>query len=92
MIIRKLTAMPYAQAHVEIDDNGTIHMFSYVTEVARIENDVLTIYGLYSMTTRRHLSAFCKEYTWVNDFQTIKALVNDGYTLNLETGEVTPIG
>lgn len=46
MTIKKLSAMPYAQAHVEIDDDNNIHLFSYVTKVATITNDSwLTIYG-----------------------------------------------
>ena len=38
MTIKKLTRMPYAQAHVEIYD-GTISLFSYVTLVADIDKD-----------------------------------------------------
>ena len=52
MTIKKLSRMPYAQAHVEIHD-GTISLFSYVTLVADIDKDGwLTVYGLYSQTTR----------------------------------------
>ena len=63
MTIKKLTAMPYAQAHIEIDNDRNTHLFSYVTLVATITNDGwLTVYGLHSMTTRKHISAFMKEY------------------------------
>ena len=60
MTIRKLTAMPYAQAHIEIDNANNKELFSYVTRVASLTNDGwLTIYGLHSQTTRKHISAFC---------------------------------
>ena len=88
MTIKKLTAMPYAQAHIEIDDNGNIALFSYVTRVAELTDDGwLTIYGLYSMTTRKHISAFMREYTNL-DYYTAKAAYEGNYRINVETGEV----
>lgn len=94
MTIRKLSAMPYANAHVEIDNNNNVHLFSYVTRVATITNDGwLTIYGLYSMTTRKHIGAFMKEYViYPNgtraDYQLAKQIYNDNYSFNIQTGEV----
>lgn len=89
MIIKKLTAMPYAQAHVEISDNGVITLFSYVTRVAEIDADgFLTVFGLYSMTTRKHISAFVREYTDNVDFAMAKACYTGNYKLNIETGEI----
>ena len=88
MTIKKLSAMPYAQAHIEIDEEGNISLFSYVTRVATFSNDkFLTVYGLYSQTTRKHISAFCKEYcntTYAN----AKAAYEGKYSYNTETGEV----
>lgn len=97
MMLKKLTAMPYAQAHVEIDNNGNINLFSYVTRVVELTADGwLTIYGLYSMTTRRHISAFLREYAiWPNGehgtYQEFKNLYDDGYAINLMTGEVRKV-
>lgn len=89
MTIRKLSAMPYAQAHIEISDEGVITLFSYVTRVAEIDADgFLTVFGLYSMTTRKHISAFVKEYTPCFDYQSAKACYEGGYKINIETGEV----
>ena len=89
MTIRKLTAMPYAQAHIEISDEGVITLFSYVTRVAEIDSDgFLTVFGLYSMTTRKHIGAFVKEYTPCFDYQSAKACYEGGYKINIETGEV----
>lgn len=60
--VRKLSAMPYAQAHVEIAEDCSTYLFSYTTLVAYIEGGTLYINGLYSQTTRKHISAFLKEY------------------------------
>lgn len=89
MTIRKLSAMPYAQAHIEISDEGVISLFSYVTRVAEIDADgFLTVFGLYSMTTRKHIGAFVREYTPCFDYQSAKACYEGGYKINIETGEV----
>jgi threonine aldolase len=88
MIIKKLTAMPYAQAHIEIDEEGNISLFSYVTRVATFSNDkFLTVYGLYSQTTRKHISAFCREYCGCT-YAEAKAAYEGKYSYNTETGEV----
>lgn len=92
MTIRKLSAMPYAQAHVEIDKTGDTYLYSYVTLVAAIEHDEngerwLSLSGLYSMTTRKHISAFMKEYTDFN-YSTAKMCATDGVCMNLDTGEI----
>lgn len=97
MTIKKLSAMPYAQAHVEIDDDNNIHLFSYVTRVAAITNDSwLTIYGLYSATTRKHIGAFMREYVIYpngnhGDYQLAKKIYNDNHRFNIETGELIEI-
>jgi hypothetical protein len=91
MTIKKLTAMPYAQAHIEIDDQNNIHLFSYVTRVATIDhNGWLTIFGLYSQTTRRHIGCFCKEYANC-EYHTAKTIYNDNYKMNIHTGEIIEV-
>lgn len=88
MTIKKLQAMPYAQAHVEIHDDGTIVLVSYYTVVAVIYPEKwVEVFGLYSATTRRHLGAFAKEYCGL-DYQTLKTIYYDNMILNIETGEV----
>lgn len=97
MTIKKLEKMPYAQAHIEIDKAGNISLFSYLTKVAEITADHwFTIYGLYSATTRKHISAFIWEYIrWPNGergtYQEFRKLYDDGYRINLETGEIQEI-
>ena len=87
--IKKLSAMPYAQAHIEIHEDGSISLFSYVTLVAHITADGwLTVYGLYSATTRKHISAFMREYAKPCDYQTAKTIYNDSVMINIHTGEI----
>ena len=92
MTIKKLTRMPYAQAHIEMDEHGNTHLFSYVTLVATItKSGWLTVFGLYSQTTRKHISAFMREYTGL-DYQSAKGCYEGGYRLNIHTGEIVEIG
>ena len=87
--IRKLKAMPYAQAHIEIRDN-TYQLFSYVTLVAEIRYDDegkwITCYGLYSATTRKHISAFAKEHGLT--YADFKLVAGGEYEMNTSTGEI----
>lgn len=86
---KKLSTMPYAQAFVRNFDDTVIVLRSYATDVAVIENNKLRIYGLYSMTTRRHIKAFCAEYANIIDFSTIKKIVADRLEYDILTGEIT---
>lgn len=94
MTIKKLSRMPYAQAHVEIDESGNIHLFSYVTLVCTITKDGwLTCTGTYSQTTRKHIGAFMREYVEYPNgkrgtYQEAKRCYEEGYRFNIETGEV----
>ena len=75
MITReKLAAMPYAQAHIVRRPNAIV-LVSYTTEVAEIRGGCLTVKGLYSATTRKHISAFCRQFG--TDYQTAKKCYTD---------------
>lgn len=76
-----LKAMPYAQAKVKRFPNHIV-LISYQTEVAEIVGGVLIVRGLYSATTRKHISAFVREYCGI-DYQTAKKCYTDrlGYDL-----------
>ena len=88
---KKLNKMPYAQAKVIITDNGNIMLRSYYTDVAMIRSDGwLTINGLYSATTRRHIGAFVKEYANIS-YQLAKDLYVKKMAYNIYTGEVVEI-
>ena len=87
----KLTFMPYAQATVIIDDDNNITLRSYNTDVAQLDNEgFLTINGLYSMTTRKHIGAFMREYTPF-DFLQAKKCYEGKYKFNIYTGEIVEL-
>ena len=87
----KLSAMPYAQATVTHFDDGAVTLVSYVTPVAHIDaQGWLTVYGLYSMTTRKHIGAFVKEFANIS-YQTARMLYDDNCAYNIHTGEVVKL-
>jgi hypothetical protein len=91
--IKKLSAMPYAQAHVEISESGDICLFSYTTLVAYIDRDGWCgCTGTYSQTTRKHISAFAKEYATPFDYYSFKGAYEGGYVVNHHTGEILDYG
>jgi hypothetical protein len=90
MQIKKLKEIPYGNAFVEKANENTFYLWSYRTLVAKVEKGWLTINGLYSMTTRRHIGAFMREYCG-STYQVAKQIYEDGYMLNIDTGEVVEI-
>lgn len=83
----KLSKMPYAQACV-ILKNGEKFLKSYETIVAKIDNDGwLEIFGLYSATTKRHISAFVEEYAKIS-YKTAKDLYTWDKRYNIYTGVI----
>ena len=89
-----LKFMPYAQAHIETTPDGGKLLVSYTTRVAKLDkNGWLVIYGLYSKTTRKHISAFLKEVLdFPMEFRSVKCLVSEKLALNINTGEVVERG
>ena len=87
MEIKKLKSIPYGNACVEIINDNTFYLWSYRTLVAKVEKSWLTINGLYSATTRKHIGAFMREYC-KSDYQVAKKLYQDKMMLNIDTGEV----
>ena len=94
-MIRPLKEMPYAQACVRTYDHGMVVLQSYKTDVIYIIDDWMTVTGIYSRTTIRHISAFMKEMSakyGVNlTYQMAKNCWRDNYRMNLTTGEVEQI-
>ena len=85
MITRKLKNHEYAQAHVEIenDDDSIIYrLVSYSTHVATVHETAdgwfLDCYGLYSMTTRKHIGWFLDDVGSPLTFQDAKSSVETG--------------
>ncbi len=92
MTIKKLSAMPYAQAHVEIADDGSIYLFSYTTLVVSIDpNGWCCCYGLYSQTTRRHIGAYVKEMTPHFTYANAKAAYEGEYKIHITNGDIVAI-
>lgn len=99
MLEKKLSKIPYGQARVLVFDDDPEIMYalkSYNTIVAVITNyNDLKVFDLYSATTRKHISAFVREYCNV-DYSVAKkcALECLGYCIDtkdfysLETGEI----
>ena len=85
---RRLTAMPYAQAGVILRDGKAILM-SYSTEAATLDtvDGWLSIDCLCSATTRRHVSAFLREYCPGVSYYDAKAAFNGKYAINVYTGD-----
>lgn len=88
---KKLSTMPHAQAKVVIMPNGLTILRSYETNVAYLRPDGwLSINGLYSATTRKHIGAFVKEYANIT-YQFAKDLYLKKMAYNIYTGEVIEI-
>lgn len=82
--MEKLKSMPYAQASIRRDAN-VITLTSYVTDVAEIRGGVLRVFGLYSATTRKHISAFAKQFG--ADYSIAKKCYTDKLGYDLVTKE-----
>lgn len=89
MMIKKLDSHRYSQCHVEIAAD-TINFFSYSTLVCRIEEGWLSCTGLYSMTTRKQIGWFLKEYAPAITYQMVKQCFEEDMMINIYTGEVVP--
>ena len=90
-VSKRLERMPYAQAGVIFDANGT-HLISYTTLVCTIDpNGWLSCTGTYSQTTRRHISAFMREFAPHLSYFNAKECYTKGHELNIHTGEVRPL-
>lgn len=91
MTIEKLPTMPYAQAKIVKDENK-VELVSYQTTVATV--DIATgwtrCYGLYSATTRKHISAFCKEFAALT-YDIMKMCYKQNLKYNIYTGELAAI-
>ena len=90
MITTKLSAIPYGNAKIHIYNEDNIDLQSYETIVAVVRNGWLKVCGLYSATTRKHISAFVREYCGIS-YQVAKMLYKDGYLYNIHTGEVREV-
>ena len=84
----KLKFMPYAQAHIVRNPNRIV-LVSYDMQVAAIIGGQLVCNGLYSATTRRHISAFCKQFG--TTYQVAKKCYTEKLKYDIVTGEFSPV-
>lgn len=87
-VTKKLKYLPCAQAGIRVIAPNCVQLVSYETVVIEIDRGWLFVNGLYSMTTRRHISAFVKEWLPGLTYQDIKYLYENGQKLNIHTGEI----
>jgi len=80
--------MPYATAGVNVRP-GSVDLWSYTTNAASIIDGTLYVYCLCSNTTRRHVSAFLKEYAPALTYQDAKRAFQAGKGIDISTGELT---
>lgn len=90
MTKRPLKNMPYAQATVIISEKNDIILRSYSTDVVIISGGWMSCTGTYSATTRKHISAFMREFNF-GDYFLAKKLYQENLKLNIHTGEILPI-
>lgn len=69
-----------------IEESG-IYLKSYKTYVIRIRDSRMVITGLYSSTTRRHISWFLKDKLSKFTFQDVRKADLLGYAIDVNTGE-----
>ena len=80
----------YAKTHVINYDDGSVVLMSYTTPVIKIDRDGwLSVKGLYSMTTIKHIGWFMRERGMT--YQLAKMLYKDGLRMNIYTGEVKAV-
>ena len=88
---RSLRKMPYAQAKTRDYSDLGVDMRvlqSYKTDVIIVKDGLLECTGLYSMTTRKHISAFLWEYYPQITFQMVKSVAGTGKKLDIMTGSI----
>ena len=77
----------YASTYVRIFDDDTVQLVSYTTTVIEITPEGwLSVTGLYSMTTIKHIGWFMRERGM--DYYLAKKLYKDNKEYNVYTGEV----
>ena len=76
----------YAQAYENFFDDGTVELWSYTTRIISITPEGwLSVTGLYSMTTIKHIGWFMRERGFT--YQLAKQMYLDNKEFNINTGE-----
>lgn len=94
-VSERLHDMPSAQCGVVKANDGMRVLISYITPCAVVTganggNMWLGVRGLYSATTRRHLSSFAREFGV--PYSVVKTIAASDYIYNIVTGELKNVG
>ena len=76
-----------AQAGVRFAPDGTIQLWSYATHVCTIKGDLVYCFFNGTMTTRKHIGWFMREYA-KSTYQVAKKSADTGMWVNFKTGEL----
>ena len=88
---KKFNGHTSAQAYIRTFSNGTIQLISYNTVVIEISpEEIMTINGLYSRTTIKHIGWFMHNYNL--DYAFAKFLYANNFKYNMVTKEILPEG
>ena len=88
-VTKRLDFQPYAQAGINIHNDGSKDLISYSTRVCTVDKDGwLTCRGLYSQTTRRHISSFIREVASNLSYYDAKRCYENDEAINIYTGEI----
>lgn len=88
-MIKKLKEHKSAQCHVA-QYNNKEYLVSYTTDVliTNYNTNIMEVTGLYSMTTRRHISWYLMERFPHIDYYTVKKAYQENKYVNIITGEL----
>ena len=91
-MITRLKNHSQANCYVEILEDG-VRLISYTTPVCEIRSEVLVVFGLYSMTTRKHIGYFLKEFAPYLNYQIAKKCYEEGlcYGFGIEGAGYAPL-
>ena len=85
----KLKNHPYSNCSIRVLTDGSVVFTSYNTDVIYIDKDGwLYVSGLYSVTTRKQIGYFLKEYVPQLSYYDIKCLYYSNHMINIHTGEI----
>lgn len=87
MIIKKLRDHASAQCCVRLYENGDICLQSYRTDIIYYDHEQQVLYctGIYSQTTRKHISWFLREYFPSISYQTMRDAYYYNYKVLVDT-------